>query len=157
MDENALTLYLAAFDIYGDIWILAVIHISESFLIRIHKNFMLKNWLCKVYLISAFVERDLLMNCNWPVLNHSGARVSSLQVDLEVIGWGQKIFYKFTQLIYAFLYPILDQFSNILPRASSGFRWSVKIGKWGRRDLIKIYCLLHSSEKWVNISKLNTD
>ena len=39
-------------------------------------NFILKNWLCKVYLISAFVERDLLMNCNWPVLNHTGARVS---------------------------------------------------------------------------------
>ena len=51
----------------------------------------------------------------------------------------------------------LNQFSDILPRASSGFRWSVKIEKWGRRDLIKIYCLLHSSEKWVNISKLNTE
>ena len=40
MDENFLTLYLVAVDIYGDIWILAVIHISESFLIRIQKNFI---------------------------------------------------------------------------------------------------------------------
>ena len=56
-------------------------------------------------------------------------------------------------LICAFFNLTLNQFSDILPRASSGLRWSVKIGKWGRRDLIKIYCLLHSSGKWVYVSK----